>query len=233
MPELERLLRELAPVLEYPPTPDLAARFTSALDRRRRVRRRLVVVLALVAVAVGIAFAVPPARSAILDWLGLSGVSVERVSGLPPGLPSRPSLGRRVDLAAARRSVPFPLLVPRALGAPDGVYVRRGPTGPQVTLVYRRPLLLLSALRGSDATQLFQKLITPQVRFERTEVDGDPAVWLEGAHAFAYFGPHGEFVRETLRLARNTLLWQRGPLVLRLEGARTEQQALAIARSLR
>jgi hypothetical protein len=236
MPELERHLRDLGPELEYPPTPDLAPVVARALERRRRLRRRIVVALALVALAVGVAFAVPPARSAILDWLGLRGVSVERAATLPPNLGTRLDLGRRVDLDEARRSLPFPLLVPAVLGDPDAAYLRRGPTGEEVTLVYRRrgdrPLLLVGEVRGRDATNLFGKVITPDVRVSRTEVAGAPAVWLEGAHAFAYFGPNGEFVRATLRLARNTLLWQRGTLVLRLEGAPTEEQALQIARSL-
>ena len=59
-----------------------------------------------------------------------------------------------------------------------------------------------------------------------------PAVWVAGVHAFAFFGPGGRFEQESLRLARPTLLWQRGELVLRIEGAPTSERALAIAASV-
>jgi ABC-type transporter Mla MlaB component len=40
-------------------------------------------------------------------------------------------------------------------------------------------------------------------------------------------------VEGTLRLARNTLIWQRGSVMLRLEGELTRAEALRIARSVR
>ena len=83
MSELERKLTALGAELEWPETPAFSLRLEAAPARRSRWRRPLVVAIALVVVAIGIAFAVPPARSAILDFLHLGGVTVERVSTLP------------------------------------------------------------------------------------------------------------------------------------------------------
>jgi hypothetical protein len=43
----------------------------------------------------------------------------------------------------------------------------------------------------------------------------------------------GTVAPDTMRLAGNALVWEDGPLTLRLEGARTQRAALRIARSLR
>src|SRR5207249_3599125 len=77
---LERDLRALAAELEWPDTPALAP---LELGRRRNLRP-LVLALAVLVLALAVAFAVPPARSAILRFLHLRGVSVERVETLPP-----------------------------------------------------------------------------------------------------------------------------------------------------
>jgi hypothetical protein len=47
-----------------------------------------------------------------------------------------------------------------------------------------------------------------------------------------FLDAQGQIVAETVRLAGAVLLWERGGLVLRLEGARTLGEALRIARSL-
>ena len=64
-------------------------------------------------------------------------------------------------------------------------------------------------------------------------MEGGRGIWLEGEpHGFYYLDEAGQPRDETLRLARNTLLWERGPLTFRLEGDLTREQALAVARSL-
>jgi hypothetical protein len=52
-------------------------------------------------------------------------------------------------------------------------------------------------------------------------------------HAFFFVGPSGAIVTGSLRLARNTLVWQRGDVVLRIEGQLTRAQALELASRLR
>ena len=121
MTDLERTLHELAAATRYPPTPDIASRVVSAALVRHR-RRLVAIALAIVVVALGVAFAVPPAHSAILDWLGFGPVQVQRVEKLPSPNTRTLSLGRAVSLAAARRETNFRILLPH--GRPDGVFIR-------------------------------------------------------------------------------------------------------------
>jgi hypothetical protein len=65
-------------------------------------------------------------------------------------------------------------------------------------------------------------------------VDGDRAIWVEGApHFLLYRDPDGLIVESSMRIAQNALLVERGALLVRLEGAFDRERALAIARSLR
>lgn len=230
MPELDQTLRELAAETHYPPTPDLAARVAAAIPGRRQ--RRLVVVAlaaAAVTIATGIAFAVPPARSAILDWLGFGPIRIERVSTLPRvPKPAGLELGRPTTLAGARRLMGFRILTLRQPPGPPGVFVdeRSG----EVTLVYGR--LLLSELRGHGVF-VAQKVVGPGTHVEEVRVAGQPGLWLAGRpHLFAYLDPQGGFRTGRVRLAGNTLLWEHGLLVLRLEGAETKTEALRLAASV-
>src|SRR5919199_4045631 len=113
MAELERDLRALAALVDYPPEPDFVPGVRARLARPERRRRRpLVVALAALALALAVAFAVPPARSAILRFFHLGGVSVERVEKLPPSSRRSPVAGLRgpMSLARARRIAGFPLV---------------------------------------------------------------------------------------------------------------------------
>src|SRR5215211_7947345 len=84
MTELEQALVALGRELEFPPTPDVVGAVRERLEPRRAWRRPLVFALAALVVAFGIAMAVPPARSAILEFFHIGAVSVERVETLPP-----------------------------------------------------------------------------------------------------------------------------------------------------
>src|SRR5580765_1298 len=83
MTELERALVALGDELEFPDTPRVWHAVEPRLQRRRRLRP-VVFALAAGIVALGIAFAVPPARSAILKFFHIGSVTVERVDTLPP-----------------------------------------------------------------------------------------------------------------------------------------------------
>src|SRR5262245_22939876 len=94
MPDLERDLRDLARYVAFPETPDVAARVMERLPARRPLRRsphwRIAIAVALaLLVAAGTVLAVPPARRAVADLLGIRGASVVRVDRLPAVPPSR------------------------------------------------------------------------------------------------------------------------------------------------
>src|SRR5947208_13203898 len=85
MTELERALVALGGELDFPPAPDLVPAVRARLERRR-FGRPLVFAVALLLIAFGIAMAVPEARSAILRFLHIGAVTVERVETLPAAL---------------------------------------------------------------------------------------------------------------------------------------------------
>ena len=239
MSELELRLRQLGRELDFPESPDLAPRVLGRLDRRAPEpfwrRRALLVAVAAAVVAVGAVLAVPPARSAIFDFFGIGSAEIRIVDELPEVESGPLELGTPTTLEAARRQVPG-LLEPRGdeLGEPDAVFAERLKPGPPVTFVWgdpERPRLLLTQVRGSYH---FEKLVHGnQGGITLTEVGGEDAAWIEGEpHVVFYESGDGTGVLPG-RLARNTLVWSRGPVTLRLEGDLSREEAERIARSVR
>jgi hypothetical protein len=222
MPELDVALRELGRQVEFPPTPDLASAIRGRLERPRRWRRPVAIALAVLVVAVGAVLAVPPARTAILDWLGLRGVSIVRVDELPPTpAVERLELGRKITPEEA----PLWLRVPD--DEPDTIYMGNG----TVSLLWGTPervRLLLTEFRGEA---FIEKLIEPGTRVERVTVNGEAGAWLEEPHVVFFEDLRGRVRRSTGRLAGKTLLWQHGEVTLRLEGDLSKEEALRIART--
>lgn len=242
MPELELALRDLGTSLEWPGEPDLEGRVLRGIRqppaRRPFVQRRaLVLALAVVAVAVGAVLAVPQTRASILEFFHLRGVTIQRVEELPTvsvetGLGT--FLGDHVSLQEARERADFDLVVPQALGAPDGVYFQENPPGGMVSFVYGssdEPRALFTQFAASVDEALFKK-VAPDAKIQAVTVDGQPGFWIEGAHFFSYFDRDGEMQSEQVRLAGNVLLWERGTRTLRLEADISRQEALRIAASV-
>jgi hypothetical protein len=239
MAELERELREVR--LEWPDEPQLAGRVRARLAEPapRFGRGWLVVAFAVLVVALAAAFAVPPARTAILRWFGLSHVHVVRVDQLPPTRKlSTADLGRRVSYPEAVRAVGFePLLLPKQ---PDAVFVAREFGALRITFVYgsvAHPKLTLSEFRGFGVTKYVEKLAVPGTKVERVRVGGDPGLFLSGAPHAVYFvlseGSGNVYLNPPI-LAGNTLVWERpDQLTIRLEGELTKGDALRLAKSLR
>jgi hypothetical protein len=259
VPDLERELSALGRGPLFPPTPDLAAAVAARIEADSRVapqprRERARPAGRTLALAGGIALllagsvvaAVPAARDAVSDLLGLGAVTIERTTAPPPSPSAEPEplhLGPRVSLAEARRTVDFRILVPGELGAPDSAHLWRGVPGGEVSLLYRpRPGLpeapqtglglLVTEVRGDLARGSIRKLISEEVRVRRREIGGHRAIGLTGApHFVAVSGPDGT-VREE-RVAGDVLLVDRGPVLVRLEGELSLGEAVDIARSLR
>jgi hypothetical protein len=242
--DLERELRELGRSLELPPTPDLVSgvrgRLGVSSERRTLLARRtFVLAFAALAVAVGAVLAVPEARTAILEWLGLRGVTIERVETVPTatvGLQEVEglALGAPVSLAEARERVGHELVVPRdpTLGPPDGVHL--DPEG-RVSLVYRddagRVDALLTQFRAELRGDFVRKAVGPGTTVEPVSVAGGRGWWIEGEPHEIVLVREEEPVFETLRLATNTLLWERRGVTLRLEADLTREEAIRIGDS--
>ena len=224
---LERELRALSAAVDWPAEPDVAATLAGRLTERRparpRLRRVAIVAVALLAALLAV-LAVPPARTAILDWLGIGGARIVRVDELPP-LPARRDfdvLGQRTTLAGARARAGFAFAdPPRHEPAPDEVRVA---PGLRVSYVWRdgddvRLLITQFPGRVGDPA-LVKKLAGQGTVVERFELDGGPAVWLEGGpHAVLFVAPDGTIRDDQGWLAGNTLLVDRHGTTVRVEGA--------------
>lgn len=245
MPELELALADLGRHVEFPPTPDLAPRVRERLAERPESRpgltrrRAVALAFALLAVAVAAVLAVPQTRAAILEFFHLRGVTIERVGELPTVPLQRDFnklfLGEKVSLDEARDRADFEVVVPEALGDPDGVYLQEAPPGGMVSLVYgtpEHPRALFTQFRGSVEEVIFKK-VAAATQIDSVRVNGEPGYFLSGnPHDFSYLDTRGEYRQEIVRLAGNTLLWERGPLTLRLEADINGEEALKIARSV-
>ena len=230
MAELETVLRQLGGEVAFQPTPDLASAIRGHLDRPRFGQRRVAIALvAVVVVAIGAVFAVPQARTAILDWLGLRNVSVVRVEKLP-AVPAHGNLdlGQRVTLDDAKRHAPW-LLVPD--GTPDSVWVNKSLPGGKVSLLWGTPSNVRLLLTEFTGRTYIEKVIDGDTQVERVKI-GDAGAWFQGPHVVMFQDRDGRFRESHARLARNTLVWQLGDITLRLEGGLTKDEALRIARTV-
>jgi hypothetical protein len=256
MTELERQLTALGRELDWPPTPDLASatrrRLASRPARRRLLpaagfRRSLAIaLLGLLVLAGGVFAAVPDVRDPVLEFFGLQGATVERREQLPPPPDPAPlELGERTTLADARDSLRFNPLVPAAAGEPGGVFVSDEAPGGELSLTYRASDelpeagstglgLLVTEFRGDLAPEYTGKIAGEATLVETLRVDGERAVWLEGAPHLFFYRRGSEIVGDRqLRIAENVLLVERGNLLVRFEGAFDREQAVRLARSLR
>lgn len=243
MSELELELRELR--VEWPETPDLAGAVAERLERapaRPRLwlhRPAWQLAVAVVALVVAVVAVVPPARSAVLDLLGLGSVRIVREEP-PSRFASGLQLGEPVTLEQARER--FPVLVPSAVGEPDAVYLSDSPSV-RVYLVYRQRegipassntgAALLVTQFHAVAEPFIEKTVGQGARLERLTVGGDPAFFISGAnHGFAYLPESGIGAYEEPRLAGNTLLVERSDgVLLRIEGDVDRDEAVRIAQS--
>jgi hypothetical protein len=116
----------------------------------------------------------------------------------------------------------------------DSVSLVYGPEGQLAPTPESGVGLLLTEFRGDLEPELIGKLAAEGTIVEEVTVNGSPGVWLEGApHAFFYRDDRGEIREETLRLAANTLLLERGSLLVRIESELTKAETLRVAESLR
>jgi hypothetical protein len=234
MSELELALGRLGRELDYPETPDLVGPVRRRLGEGRRPlawRRPALIALAAVLVAIAAAMAVPQARSEILDWFGIGGVTVRYVDDLPTVEKRNPDLqlGERMSLEEARELSVFGIRVPTREGLenPD---VYRGDFG-QVSFLYgseEEPRLLITQLLGTGA---LEKLLQTETDVELVTVGRAEGAWLEGGEHVLFFPSVGP---ESQRLVGNVLILEREDgVTVRIEADISKQAAIRIFRSMR
>jgi hypothetical protein len=209
-----------------------------------------VALLVIVALLSGTLAFSPSARRAVADWLGLRGVRIQFTptpSASPLPLGTGLNLGERMTLSEAQARVPFRILVPHVpeLGPPDAVYLRTGNFAEQVTLLWRARAglpraaqtgvgLLLTQFQASVDVDYLKKITFEATKLEFLTVNGGNAFWIAGApHQVSLVNEDGQLVPETIRLAGNVLLWERGELTLRIESGLTKEGAVRVAASVR
>jgi len=221
MTELERALVALGNELEFPATPDVWPRVQERMQRRRWFRPAVFAV-ALGVVAIGIAFAVPPARSAILRFFHLGAATVEQVDTLPPAQQRPLVSGLGAPLSHETLKVPSGVTALR-------FYERSGLDA--ALLRYQGKLVLLAEVRG-DQMGFFKKFTDENTRVESV-VLGEFGVWITGGRHVLLWEFHPNEVHEAeTRLAGDVLLWLKDDVTYRLEGDLDKGQMIELARQI-
>jgi len=216
MTELERALVAVGSELEFPQSRDAWPRIADRLQRRRWVRPA-VFALVVGALALGIALAVPPARSAILKFFHIGSVTVERVETLP-------SAQTRPFATGLGPAQPSPTLqLPAGLSATK---YYKGPGMAAALIRYRGKQLLYVRLRG-DQMGFMKKFVSPTTHVEEARI-GEFGLWFDGSpHVLSW-----EFGNVHTRLAGNALVWIDQGVTYRLEGPLGKGQMLALGRQI-
>jgi hypothetical protein len=230
MSELELRLTGLRDEIEWPETPSFELDFEPRPARRPLLRALAIGLAALLAVLGAVLALSPGARSAFLELFHLKGATVELVETLPEVDVQAPDFGERVSRDEAERRVGFELA---DLGPPDAVFVRGNTMASLVYGPVDRPRLVLSQLRGAVYDGFVKKVGTGGTRVEEVEVDGERGLFVSGdEHYVMFLGEDFTVQDEPTFLAGTVLLWNDGPLLYRLEGDLTRDEALELAGSI-
>jgi hypothetical protein len=261
MNDLEQALFDLGAHLDHPAGDELVARVTSRLrdddaparDGHANRSWMLAAAAAVVVVLLGLA-AFTPTREAIAGWLGIGAVEIrERPAPAPGGTTTVPrpaaqvpgsvgstAVGPRTtdggpaDLARAQQLVRFPITLPdeALVGRPTEITIDRRPPGGLVAVEYQGfSLLEVGSAPGQAA--VIGKFADPGVEVERVRVAGNDALWVTGQpHEVAYIDQNGQYRTDTVRRAGNVLVWAKGDVTYRIEGASDLAAARSIAETI-
>lgn len=198
---------------EPPAAPDLTAAVLSAIGDRPRRRRRpaFASAVALAAIlGIGAILVLPGALHRTTAGHPVPSARLQPLTPLAGA--ERFPLGERIPLLEARHAAGFTTLMPPT---PGGAYLGRDVPGGRVSVIAGR--MLITEFRGGVLPYILS-LIGPGAHAKLTWVNGRLGVYGSSADAHA---------------AGDVLTWLQGPLTLRIEGADTLEQALALARTLR
>lgn len=233
---LEQALIEAGRSIDYPATPNLAARVRpqlpitrSRFSTRRPLRLRPALIVA-VAVVIGLALliAIPQTREAIAQILGLRTIHIIEAPPTPTVAAATPAPTPTpgvvpfkqccpTTLAEAQRMARFKLLLP-PVERPSQVFVQDqvfglGSDAQQIIFVFGDPARPRFVLYQAQ-WWLYQKAINSRpdagTVITETVVNGQRAVWLTGApHILMTLDAQGKPVFDSERpVNANTLIWE-------------------------
>lgn len=246
---LESRMSALADAIDWPtPSPQLSTRVLAEIESapttsRRDRWRRPAIAIATVVVVTGVMVFSPSAREAVADLFDAAGIRIGLTDDPAPSAGADLNLGEPTPLDDVGQNVDFVVRAPTGAepGTPDGVYL--GDNG-EVTMVWtdRQTLpaaadtkvgLLLAQRRVDAPRHIGDKAIGPGTEVRLLEVEGQSAVWVEGApHTLTFLDSDDNAVEETTRLAANVLLWEANGVNHRLETTGDLESALAIVETL-
>ncbi|MEY2581924.1 MAG: hypothetical protein QOE09_1773 [Ilumatobacteraceae bacterium] len=213
---------------------------------------------ALVALVIAVVVVLPGPRHAVARWLGFDSVRIEPgvtvpttaapttvviSTAVPPTNPSL-KLGPALSIDAAMSQTGLPDPTPQLLGKPQSLHVVTPPSTGQILLVYAPSDLvpqssvtgvgaLVSVMPAHIDQGFFRKLLGSEASVRPIDFDGARGFWIEGSpHQLLFDVGDGQVLPDTLRLATNTLLWERDGHVYRLEADITLETAVRIATSV-
>jgi hypothetical protein len=252
----EHRLQSLSRELPYPPTPDIARAVRLKISERRpsltRWRFALVSVAIVLVVLAGL-MAVPGVRAAVLEFLQIGGIRILLPSAtqtptpahtplpsqtLPPtatpaDLIALDDLAGETTLEEASQQVSFEVRLPSYppdLGMPERVFIQ-DLQGDVLILVWteeqdpgKARLILYEIAPGSWAGTKGEPDLV-----ERTWVNDQPAVWVEGPHPFTLSDGYQSFYR---LIVGRALIWAEDQVTYRLESYLSLEEAIKIAESL-
>jgi hypothetical protein len=241
---LERDLERLGRAVVWPPIPPLAAAVRQRLEKDARGtpprpgwawpsgRRAAAGLAAVAAVVLALVFgAWSPGREAVADLFDRLRIfeTAESPEGLPWEIVGTPVAETEAEAALGfalkRPAYPAGLELRRTLlqdfeGVKAAVLFYEQPSGPSFALFETTATVAKGLPFGAEA--------------EPVSGLGSEAYWLEGLRIVQYLDERDDLVQESRRATdANTLLWDEGGRVFRLEGDLPQEEAVRIALSLR
>jgi hypothetical protein len=235
---------------------------TRLVVRRPWYANRLAWVVTAVLLAAALLLAVPEARAAIFEFFQIGDirifpnesavtpgieepseidVTVPTVTAEPTGVPgfTAADLYGETTLAELRQELGGGLIrpdYPMGVGVPDRVYLQNvaGPVGILVWLETDSEdkawaiLYILTLDQGAFGSKFQVESL------KGTEVNGQPAYWVEGQHLLSFYDEDGRLVSQSTRLVEgNTLIWTVDNVTYRLETVLSLEEAVRMAESMR
>jgi hypothetical protein len=89
---------------------------------------------------------------------------------------------------------------------------------------------IVTEVEGGINTGFFGKMVGSDSQVAEVSVGGTSGYWFSGAaHLFFYMDATGQFRSDQLRLSGDTLVFERKGVIVRIEGAKNQADALRIA----
>lgn len=232
---LDAALQQLAAEIDFPPTPDLSP---SVVERAQAPTGRWWPsawprAAALAAIATLLVAATATALVLVLPGLRITTV---------PTLPTADAVASRLALGEPISADTVGAGIPAGLGPPDEAYV----IGDHdvLSLVYLADDdlpdlagsgigLLVQVIDGALDRERVEKLVAEGATVTPVQVGGDPGFWIDGLpHIVRYTDPEGRERSQRTRLVGDTLVWEHGGVLYRIESGLGQDGTLRIAESI-